>query len=218
MIMEFLNTNELILIENILERYGNDETINSVSELDGYFTALISGPEVVLPSRWYPALWGKSCDPEWDTKAEFESFFQLLFRHMNSIVTTLMKRPETFHALRETRYVDEGIVPICDDWCFGYMRGVALGGGWVDLPPALKPQLRAIELYGLEDNYQSLIGMTKHEREESAKFIELAVRTLHAYWLEQRSALAPVRAKVKIGRNEPCPCGSGKKLKQCCLH
>jgi hypothetical protein len=22
----------------------------------------------------------------------------------------------------------------------------------------------------------------------------------------------------KIGRNEPCPCGSGKKYKRCCLH
>ena len=23
--------------------------------------------------------------------------------------------------------------------------------------------------------------------------------------------------KTKIGRNEPCPCGSGKKYKKCCL-
>lgn len=23
--------------------------------------------------------------------------------------------------------------------------------------------------------------------------------------------------KIKIGRNEPCPCGSGKKYKKCCL-
>lgn len=26
----------------------------------------------------------------------------------------------------------------------------------------------------------------------------------------------PVRAEKKVGRNEPCPCGSGKKYKQCC--
>ncbi|MFM1684793.1 SEC-C metal-binding domain-containing protein [Aeromonas salmonicida] len=25
-------------------------------------------------------------------------------------------------------------------------------------------------------------------------------------------------APIKIGHNEPCPCGSGKKYKQCCLH
>jgi len=27
----------------------------------------------------------------------------------------------------------------------------------------------------------------------------------------------PVVKKVKVGRNDPCPCGSGKKYKQCCL-
>lgn len=25
------------------------------------------------------------------------------------------------------------------------------------------------------------------------------------------------KQKVKVGRNEPCPCGSGKKFKKCCL-
>ncbi|WP_295446076.1 SEC-C metal-binding domain-containing protein [uncultured Thiodictyon sp.] len=34
---------------------------------------------------------------------------------------------------------------------------------------------------------------------------------------DQRSVAAPVRAGGKVGRNDPCPCGSGKKLKQCCL-
>lgn len=26
----------------------------------------------------------------------------------------------------------------------------------------------------------------------------------------------PIRAAVKVGRNQPCPCGSGRKYKQCC--
>ena len=26
----------------------------------------------------------------------------------------------------------------------------------------------------------------------------------------------PVRVEQKIGRNDPCPCGSGKKYKKCC--
>ncbi len=26
----------------------------------------------------------------------------------------------------------------------------------------------------------------------------------------------PIRVGVKVGRNQPCPCGSGKKYKQCC--
>ena len=30
-------------------------------------------------------------------------------------------------------------------------------------------------------------------------------------------ATTVVRKKKKIGRNEPCPCGSGKKFKKCCI-
>jgi len=37
-------------------------------------------------------------------------------------------------------------------------------------------------------------------------------------WEEVRARLAPhVRTGPKIGRNDPCPCGSGKKYKKCCL-
>jgi len=28
----------------------------------------------------------------------------------------------------------------------------------------------------------------------------------------------PIRTEPKIGRNEPCPCGSGKKYKKCCMN
>lgn len=27
----------------------------------------------------------------------------------------------------------------------------------------------------------------------------------------------PPRPKLGVGRNDPCPCGSGKKFKKCCL-
>ncbi|NVO14930.1 MAG: SEC-C domain-containing protein [Rhodoplanes sp.] len=32
------------------------------------------------------------------------------------------------------------------------------------------------------------------------------------------TALLPRRRKQKLGRNEPCPCGSGKRYKKCCLN
>ena len=53
------------------------------------------------------------------------------------------------------------------------------------------------------------------------------VRNIHALWLEQRQKQMaagtlpsvvrrePVRNPTKVGRNEPCPRGSGKKYKQC---
>jgi len=33
--------------------------------------------------------------------------------------------------------------------------------------------------------------------------------------MQQREKQQPVVAEAKTGRNEPCPCGSGKKYKQC---
>jgi SEC-C motif-containing protein len=44
-------------------------------------------------------------------------------------------------------------------------------------------------------------------------------RRVEGHWLYaggQVSAKPPPREVVKIGRNEPCPCGSGKKYKKCC--
>ncbi|MFN8209130.1 MAG: SEC-C metal-binding domain-containing protein [Bacteroidales bacterium] len=32
---------------------------------------------------------------------------------------------------------------------------------------------------------------------------------------EERRAPQPVRVEKKVGRNDPCPCGSGKKYKNC---
>jgi preprotein translocase subunit SecA len=31
----------------------------------------------------------------------------------------------------------------------------------------------------------------------------------------QKRKAQPVRTETKVGRNEPCPCGSGKKYKKC---
>ena len=33
---------------------------------------------------------------------------------------------------------------------------------------------------------------------------------------EEEDSAGPVKASKKVGRNEPCPCGSGKKYKKCC--
>ena len=32
----------------------------------------------------------------------------------------------------------------------------------------------------------------------------------------ESAAHKTVRADIKVGRNDPCPCGSGKKYKECC--
>lgn len=36
-------------------------------------------------------------------------------------------------------------------------------------------------------------------------------------WYFVPESQKPIRRAEKVGRNEPCPCGSGKKFKKCCL-
>ena len=42
-----------------------------------------------------------------------------------------------------------------------------------------------------------------------------ALQDLRLYWLEHRPKTAPVRVEPAPGRNDPCPCGSGRKYKRC---
>jgi preprotein translocase subunit SecA len=52
----------------------------------------------------------------------------------------------------------------------------------------------------------------KHDSAPAADQIEGAVEEGHS---NVAVASAPVRSEQKVGRNEPCPCGSGKKYKHC---
>ena len=54
----------------------------------------------------------------------------------------------------------------------------------------------------------------KEVHHETAKFIKEKDE-----WLYEEGRVVPqtvVRSSPKVGRNDPCPCGSGKKFKHCC--
>lgn len=56
----------------------------------------------------------------------------------------------------------------------------------------------------------------EYPMEERSEFLREKGQWLFARTL--RSGPAPVRSTApKISRNDPCPCGSGKKYKHCCL-
>ncbi|GEO16325.1 hypothetical protein MAE02_40210 [Microvirga aerophila] len=55
--------------------------------------------------------------------------------------------------------------------------------------------------------------------EEAPDLIPAWVETLHAWRVGQhraRLSAMPAPTFGKVGRNDPCPCGSGKKYKKCC--
>jgi SEC-C motif-containing protein len=59
-------------------------------------------------------------------------------------------------------------------------------------------------------------GDAEHSFPEKAEFQRIDGAWF--YTRPVRQGPAPIKsAQAKVGRNDPCPCGSGKKYKQCCL-
>ena len=64
-----LNASDFDVLENTLLKYGDDHSVLNPSELDGYFTALVSSPTQVDIGEWFPAIWGGQ-NPAWQTPEE----------------------------------------------------------------------------------------------------------------------------------------------------
>jgi len=80
-------------IDEEADTLDKDEGVLDISELDGLFTALVSGPISTVPSQWLPAVWSDFA-PVWESEKEFQEIFSLMIRHMNSIAHILMEFPE----------------------------------------------------------------------------------------------------------------------------
>ena len=74
------------------------------------------------------------------------------------------------------------------------------------------------------DVVKILMNLRKQEevkREEAAKITGAALQTLQSLDSDQQKVKSNINRTVvnqgpKVGRNDPCPCGSGKKYKNCC--
>ncbi len=200
---------------------GKDEGVLDVSTLDGLFTAIISGPVSVMPSQWLPAVWG-DFEPVWENGKEFEEIFALMVRHMNSISAMLMEAPEDFEPIFMERKVEGKTYTIVDEWCEGYWRGVGLAAErWHTAVDELTQLLMPILAFTEVTNWQAH-DLNPEGIDLLQKGIASHVRDIHAFWLARReepvSLAGPRRqSEPMVGRNDPCPCGSGKKFKKCCL-
>lgn len=220
--LEWLDHFLLYRIEEDADCEDKDEGVIDISELDGLLTAVVSGPSVVPPSQWIPAIWG-DFQPVWQDEQEFQLVLTLFMRHMNSISSLLMDLGDEFEPMFEERVVDGKTYTIVDEWCEGYMRGVALSAGlWDRYSDEMRVLLAPIAAFTEEQDFYAHDRCSRQEMLNLQKAIAPNAREIHAYWLERRAEYAPTgtvrRSEPKIGRNDPCSCGSGKKFKKCCLH
>ena len=204
-------------------REGMDEGLLGLSELDGFFTAIASGPELVLPSEWLPSVWGEQA-PEWGTSEDFMKIFQLMTRHYNGVVNALMTPDYLFEPIFNEREVEGRLYTVVDEWCGGYMRGVSLcAKAWDEGGDEVFEMLQPILLFSGEAGWEVLDQMDDEAVVELQAAIPRAVQEIHGFWLAKRGAGDSMRSEEERPEplrapDDPCPCGSGKPFRKCCLH
>mgnify|MGYP000038231312 CR=1 FL=1 len=207
-------------LDYYLDHHGNETSVFDVSELDGFFAAIACAPQTIMPSVWLPALWGgEENSPTWDSPTDADAFTQYAMSFYN-IVTADMKN-DNYEALYMQGVVNERTYTLVDDWCAGFLRGISL---WGPISPAdttvLEVALGPIRQFSTERGLGELAELNDEEVEQYQQAIEPAVRKLFRHFSKRRTQdnQPIIRATHKSGRNDPCPCGSGKKYKKCCLH
>lgn len=87
-------------------------------------------------------------------------------------------------------------------------------GSWIEVKEAFTSQdnfENRKEILSIFDRYKDITstwaGYNEDENYPTFNF---------SHKLDQH--LKPIKAEPKIGRNEKCPCGSGKKYKKCCIN
>ena len=216
----------------LMDAEGLEESMD-ISTLDGFLTAIVCGPKTIMPSEWMRWVWdmeGGEDAPEFEDQAQAQRILGFLMRHMNDIAQTLNQASEQYEPLLMENPNGGDPIPILDEWCSGFMKGVNLDSeGWLPVIAGKPDWMSTILLYGTEEGWETLKkkNLSLDEHKALAEGLPETVQKIHALWLEQRrkqiaaSALPdmirrePIRNPNKVGRNDPCPCGSGRKFKQC---
>jgi uncharacterized protein len=232
-----LSKTELDELDRFLESDATPVDCMDLSMLEGFLTALAIGPALVPLSEWVPQVWGEHDDDlmVFESQKDAERIVGLLLRFYNGIAATFREKPEKFVPLLNQRDKDGKPELSGQDWCIGFMRGAALRSkDWEPLVEDDKHRdlLGPILWFSRGEDKQETHGGrdAQNAPELSLSLLSLAAQKINGFWkpfrekrraamVTENSRLAgrPIPArKPRVGRNDPCPCGSGKKFKKCC--
>jgi uncharacterized protein len=121
---------------------------------------------------------------------------------------------------------------IAADWAEGFLHAVALrADAWEPLMRSKRHGRLLLPILALcvDEHGDSALGLEPDEEErmmaEAAELIPVCVTEIAAYWRKRRptplamGSSQPVSVSLTAnqpGRNDPCPCGSGRKFRVCC--
>jgi uncharacterized protein len=201
-----------------------------IEELDGYIAGLIVCPELIPPSIWMPPIWNREGDvePVFKDIEHAKNLMTLLMAHYNDVASTLFECPHQYAPIFAVDRRHKAVM--WELWIEGFEAATALKpAAWQKIAAADQDTVKAWS--GL----MMLADVARRDPRFSPRQIDAISSLAHEYiagWVKDLAAWrldqdAPFRnfaeasgyartPSGKVGRNEACPCGSGKKYKKCC--
>lgn len=186
-------------------------------EVQGFMMALLSGPDALNPTNWLPEILGEESLFDAKERTEIERLVMAMAADMRMKLNEKILPDLWF-------YEDEAGNPDFYTWCNAYLYALDIvPTDWFEavdqeeFEDLFYPIMALGGIYDDEENGEVILHL--NEKELTQLESDLPHVLLDIYWYWQAIINKPLtvrREGEKVGRNDPCPCGSGKKYKACC--
>ena len=194
-----------------------------LTELDGLLTGVLVCPAPIAAEEWLPIVWGDETDgvPPFEDPLDVQWFRDAVIARRDEIGRDLDRG-----RLQPILDVDDSNGDVLwEPWVDGFAEAMALRPDeWQALADGADTEVADAvvslsELIAVARGESELDTPAVNELDANAP-ADLATAVLRLYAARAGSgglvAAAAGPAPIKVGRNEPCRCGSGKKSKRCC--
>jgi uncharacterized protein len=223
-----LSDDALDALEEILVSDVVPEDCMTLEMLDGFFAGLLLSPWPIARERWLPAVWSAYDEADFGSGVAVQRAIQLVLAYYNEVATMLGRDREDGRWEPFCFAADVGgeKLGIGDEWIDGFTQGLEL---W---PENWWEGLDVAAVAAAQDALRQIVAQWDGDDADAADdetrlgWLEAAGEAVNAVFLRWRALDLPAPQPIMLdtppssvhepGRNEPCPCGSGKKYKKCC--
>ncbi|BDA86227.1 hypothetical protein Sa4125_37690 [Aureimonas sp. SA4125] len=208
-------------LEDGLAALPRDYDAMTLGEIDGFIAAIILCPVAIDPEEWLGHLWRSTDSTETVDPALLEDLRAKILDHFKLTALGLKAAEEGYAPI--VYIEDESGDTVWESWAGGFGEGMQLrmeswdavrGTGDAEALAALDGLKELVRIAAMDSPPPAQLGGLVAK---AADLIPDWVEILYDWRLAYRPepVQLPVRSE-KIGRNDPCPCGSGRKYKKCC--
>jgi len=214
-LLDKFTATELITLDKFLRNQANEM---SLVKAHGFITAIVSFPELLMPSEWIPILVGELKLLN-DSTALSAMLGKLITLYRQ--ITVSLRSDDGFEfvlsAEQPTLSLEQAPYAAIQEWCQGYCLALV----WNEAEWLYSPEefiTKACATFFMLSEMMQVRTVHDSEWQEDKKILIKnlpdLIKALYNYWLgEHRHVLA---RELQALRAQKCPCGSHKAYSSCC--